>query len=112
MNEVRNEATYISNKYKIPIDTLQFKWDKLLPTLGKDFPDTLNKILSYTNNQQHQPISIINSSTPYGNRKQYNTVIANRTRMLTNLSPLSANTTGACWYECIPHSMPESNTYG
>ena len=35
MNEVRNEATYISNKYKIQIDTMQFKWEKLLPNLEK-----------------------------------------------------------------------------
>ena len=35
MNEVRNEATYISNKYKSQSDPIQFKWDKFLPTLEK-----------------------------------------------------------------------------
>ena len=28
MNEVRNEVVYISNKYKIHIEPLQFKWYK------------------------------------------------------------------------------------
>ena len=42
-------------------------------------------------------------------RNHYNTVIANRTRML---SPLATNTNGACGYECILHSTPENKTYG
>ena len=33
MNEVRNEATQISNKYKIQIEPMQFKWDNLLSTM-------------------------------------------------------------------------------
>ena len=44
---------------------------------GKDFPDNLNEVLSCKNNQQHQPISNVNSSTPNETRSQYNTVIAN-----------------------------------
>ena len=39
MNEVRNEATHISNKYKIQIEPIQVERDKFLPTLEKDFLD-------------------------------------------------------------------------
>ena len=101
MNEVQNEATYICNKYKIHIEPIQFEWDKFLPTLEKDFPYLLNEVLSFTNNQLHQPISNIKSSIPNENRNQYNTVIANRTRTLTNLSPLATNINEACGYEHI-----------
>ena len=52
MNEVRDEAIYISNKYKIQIEPLQFDWDKFLPSLGKDFPDIINEVLSCKNNQK------------------------------------------------------------
>ena len=54
MNERRNKTTYISNKYKIQLETIQFGWDKFLPTLEKDVPDVLNKVLSCKNTQQHQ----------------------------------------------------------
>ena len=37
MSEVRKEAIYISNKYKIQIEPIQFEWDKFLPTLKKGF---------------------------------------------------------------------------
>ena len=56
MNEVKNETTYISNKYKIQKEPMQFKWDKFLPILEKDFSDILYKVLSCKNNQKHQPI--------------------------------------------------------
>ena len=55
MNEVRNKATDISNRYKIQIETIQFKWDKFLPTLEKDFPDILNEVLCCKNNQTMPP---------------------------------------------------------
>ena len=51
MNDVRNETTYISNKYKIKIEPIQFEWDKSLPTLEKDFPKILNEVLSCKNYQ-------------------------------------------------------------
>ena len=52
MNEVGIEVTYISNKYKIQIESVQFKCDKFLPILEKDFLDILNEVLSckITNN--------------------------------------------------------------
>ena len=93
INEVRYEAMHISNKYKIQIEPLQFNWDKFLSTLEKEFPDILKEVISYKNNQQ-QPISNINKSTPNENRSQYNTVIANRTRALT----LASNRNGAWGY--------------
>ena len=68
--------------------------------------------LSCTNNQQHHPISNINSSMLNENRKQYNTVAHNRTRMLTTLSPSATNTKEACWYEPISYSVPGINKYG
>ena len=111
MDEVQNEATYICNKYKNHIEPIQFEWDKFLPTLEKDFPDLLNEVLSYTNNQLHQPIANIKSSTPNENRNQYNTVIANTTRTLTNLSPLATNTNEARGYEHILHGMLENKTH-
>ena len=43
---------------------MQFEWDRLLPTLDKDFSDILNKVLSCKNKQQHKTISNVNSSTP------------------------------------------------
>ena len=112
MNEVRNEATYISNKYKIQVEPIQFEWDEFSPNLAKDLPDILNEVLSCKNNQQHQPISNVNSSMPNENRNQYNPVVANRTRTSTTLCPLATNTNRACEYECISHSMPENNMWG
>ena len=47
ISEVRNEAMCISNKYKIQIELIQSKWDKLFPTLEKDFPDILYKVLCF-----------------------------------------------------------------
>ena len=48
---------------------------------------------------------------PNENRSQYNTVVANRTRVLTNQSPLPVNKNGSFGYEHISHSTPENNTY-
>ena len=45
-------------------------------------------------------------------RNQYNTVIDNTTRMLTNPSPLATYTNKACGHVHISHSRPESNKYG
>ena len=91
---------------------MQFKWDKFLPTLEKDFSDILNEALICKNKQQHIPISNINSSMSNKNRNQYNVVRVNTTRMLTNVSPSATNTNEVCGYECISHSIPENNTYG
>ena len=110
MNEVRNKATYISNKYTIQIESLQFKWNKFLPTLEKEIPDILNEVLSYTN-KQHQSISNLKQHSSNENRNQYNIVIANKIRTLTNLSPLVTNTNGTCGNEHISQSTPENNTY-
>ena len=44
MSWVRNEAMNISNKYKIQIEPIRFEWDKLLPTLKKDFQEILNEM--------------------------------------------------------------------
>ena len=107
INELRDEATYINNKYIIQIEPMQFKWDKFLPMLEKDFPDILKEVLSCIN-QQHQSISNVNNSMPNKYRSRYNTVIANWIRMLT----LGTNTNGACKYEHISQSIPENNTYG
>ena len=112
MIQVGNETIYISNKYKIQIEPTQFEWDKFLPALEKDFPEILNEVLSCNNNQQQQQNLNENSSIPIKNRNQYNTVINNRTRMLTALSPSVAHTSRACGYQYISHSMPENNTYG
>ena len=76
---------------------------------GKGFPRHIKQ--SIKNNQQHQLISNVNSSMPKQNRNLYNTVITNRTRTLTTLSPLETSTNGAYRYEGIWHSMPENNTY-
>ena len=110
VNAVRNEAPYISNKYKILIDPMQYEWDKFLSTLEKDFLDILNEVLSCKNSLQHQLSSNVNNSMPHKNRSQYNTVIENRTRTLTNQFPLAVNTNGAYGYEHILHSTPENNT--
>ena len=48
MSQVRNEAIYISNKYKIQVEPIKLEWDKFLSTLEKDLPE----ILSCNNNQQ------------------------------------------------------------
>ena len=37
MNQVRNKAIYISYKYKIQIEPIQFQLDKFLPSLEIDF---------------------------------------------------------------------------
>ena len=52
MCQVRTEAIHFSNNYKIQIEPIQFKWDKSLPTLEKDFLEMLNEVLSHDNNQQ------------------------------------------------------------
>ena len=93
---------YISNKYKIQIEPIQFEWEKFLPTLEKDFPDILNEILNCKTGQQHQLNSNVNRNMPNDNRNQYNTVIDNGTRMLN----------GAHGNAHISHSMPENSTYG
>ena len=64
MNDVRDETTFIRNKYKIQIDPLQFDWDKFLPPLEKDFPGILKEVLSCKINQQ-QPISNVYNSIQY-----------------------------------------------
>ena len=77
---------------------------------GKGFSKHIKDILMCSNNQQHQPISSINSSMLNKNRNQYNsmlnkngnqyhTVIDNRTRTLTTLSPFATNTSETCRYE-------------
>ena len=43
-------------------------------------------------------------------RHQYNTVIANSSRTLTNLSHSATNPNGAGGYKCISHGIPENNT--
>ena len=40
------KKVYISNKYEIQIEPIQFEWDMFLPTLEKDFLDILNEVLS------------------------------------------------------------------
>ena len=50
MSKVRTKVIYISsNKYKIQIEPVH---GKILPTLEKDFPEMLNEVLSYNNEQQ------------------------------------------------------------
>ena len=83
LSHVRKEAIIISKKYIIPIEPIQFECDKFLPTLEKYSLDILSKVLT----QQYQSNSNINSSMPNENRNQYNTVVGNRTRTLTSLSP-------------------------
>ena len=67
MSEVRKEAIYISNKYKIQIERIQFEWDEFLPIPEKNFLDILNEVLSCKHTQQHQPNSNVNSSMPKQN---------------------------------------------
>ena len=71
MSKVRNEAIYISSKYKIQIEPIQFEWDMFLPTLEEDFPEILNEILSHSNKQQQQLNSNENRNTANENRNQY-----------------------------------------
>ena len=54
----------------------------------------------------------INSSVPNEYRNQCNTVINNRTSILTTSHPLATHTNSAHGYECISHSMPENKAYG
>ena len=48
MIEVRNEAAYISNKYKIQKEPMQLKWNKFLPTQKKRIPAHSQKYLVVT----------------------------------------------------------------
>ena len=41
MSQVRTKAIYISNKYKIYIEPIQFEWDKFLPTFERYFPGNI-----------------------------------------------------------------------
>ena len=54
MTQVRTKAIYISNKYKIQVEHIQFEWDRFLPTLEKDSLEILNKVLSHNSQQQQQ----------------------------------------------------------
>ena len=112
MSQARNIAIHISSKYKIQMEPIQFEWDKFLPTLEKDFPEILNEVLWHSNNQHQQPNSNKNRNTSSKNKNQYNTVINNRIRTLTALSPLATHTNRAHGFQHMLHSMPENNTYG
>ena len=41
LSQVRTSAIYISNKYRVQTEPLQFKWGRFLPTLDKDFPEII-----------------------------------------------------------------------
>ena len=64
MSQIRNKAIHIRNKYKIQVESIQFEWDKFLPTLEKDFQNILNKVLSHSNYEQQQLNSNKDRSTP------------------------------------------------
>ena len=52
MTQVGTKSMHIGNKYKIQIEHIQFEWDKIFPTLEKDFPGILNEVLSSNGQQQ------------------------------------------------------------
>ena len=84
MIQVRTEAMHFNNKYKIPIEPIQFEWDRFLPTLENDLPEILNERLRHNSQQQPPNLNKIRS-TPNENREQYNGGIDNRKRTLTTL---------------------------
>ena len=53
MKQVRNEAIYINNKYKVQLEPFYFEWERLIPPLEKGFPDILSEMLSHNSQQQH-----------------------------------------------------------
>ena len=71
INQVRNEAKHIRKWYKVQIEFLHSEWDKFILTLEKEFPDILNEMLGF-NNQQQPLNSNKNRSMPHKNREQYN----------------------------------------
>ena len=54
--QVRPTAIYISNKYTVQLEPLHFEWDRFIPTLEKDFLNTINEMLSH--NGQQQPLKL------------------------------------------------------
>ena len=87
------------------MESIQFEWDKFLPTLEKDFPDILKVVLSHDNHQQ-LPNSNENICTPNESKNQYNAGIDNRTRTLTMLSP-SMHHNVENRFQHMLHSMPK-----
>ena len=56
MNQVRNGAICIINKYKVQIEPLHFEWDRFIPPLEKEFSNILNEMPSCSS--QQQPIKL------------------------------------------------------
>ena len=55
VNQVRNGAIHISNKYTVQTEPLQFQWDMFIPTLEDEYLDISNEMLS--RNSQQQPFN-------------------------------------------------------
>ena len=94
------------------MESIQFEWDKFLPTLEKYFQEMLNKVLGCNNTQQQIPNSNKNRSTPNKNRNQYNTEINNRTELLTTPIHLATYIYRAHGFQHMSHSRSENNMYG
>ena len=111
MNQVRGEAICINNKYTIQTESLHFEWDKVKPTLKKEFPDILKKMLNH--NSQMQPLNPNeNRSISHRNRHPYNNFrrrINNRTRTLTTPIPPMTHLNMASRSHHFSYSMPEKH---
>ena len=70
MIQVRAKAKHISNKYKIHIESIQFKWYRFLPILEKDFSEILSKVLNHKSTVTTNKLKK-NRSTLNENREQY-----------------------------------------
>ena len=57
IKQTRSDAIHINNKYKVQLEPFYFEWETFIPTLVKEFPDILSKMLSHIYQQQQQPIN-------------------------------------------------------
>ena len=57
MHDVNRVVIYISNKYSMQRDPLNFEWDKLIVTLEIHFPDILEELL----NCHHQRYGLVHN---------------------------------------------------
>ena len=46
MRQVKDEASHITNKYKVQLEPFYFEWERFIPMLEKEFPDILSKMMS------------------------------------------------------------------
>ena len=107
MTQVRTEAIHVSNKYKVKIDPLHFKWDRFIALLEREFPDIWNEML----NSQWQPLTPNkNRPIPHRDREKPNGFgreISNRIGTLTTPSQTMTYPNMTSRFHHSLHSMPE-----